>query len=132
MDPLGLIRFRFSAGGHAWFPVRLIRIIGAGGVSFSSEWTGFSLSKSEYKGMSEEFEIGSLWDIGVSFGIMREPSPSKCSNGEEKTLAFGIGKYMGIQLIFKGGRLEGVTGGFGVGWTSPVTYTIPVRLEDLY
>ena len=118
IDPWGLIRAVFNAGGHIWIPPTA----GSFGLNFSSEWWGLSYYKNEYKGMSKEFVIGSLWDVGVSAGIS---GFSGCENGTERTLAFGLGKYLGFQFTFKGDKLDAITAGWGRGWSLPVTFTIP-------
>ena len=118
IDPWGLIRAVFNAGGHIWIPPTA----GSFGLNFSSEWWGLSYYKNEYKGMSKEFVIGSLWDVGVSAGIS---GLSGCENGTERTLAFGLGKYLGFQFTFKGDKLDAITAGWGRGWSLPVTFTIP-------
>jgi len=120
-DPLGLIRAVFNAGGHIWVPMTA----GAGGVNFSSEWWGLSYYKNEYKGMSKEFVIGSLVDVGVSTGIS---GLSGCSEGKERSLSINVpwlGKYAGFQFTFKGSKLDAITVGYGRGLSLPATFTIP-------
>lgn len=125
MDPLGLIRFVFNAGAHVWFPVSIPNITGATGGNLSGEWWGLSYYKNEFKA-TWEHSINSLGDIGVSVGIT---GLSGCKDGEERTIGIGLGKYKGVQFTFKGGKLEGISLGYGYGWnlisSIPVTYTYP-------
>jgi len=75
--------------------------------------------------MSEEFVIGSLWDVGVSTGIS---GISGCKDGVERSLSINVpwlGKYTGVQLGFKGGAIDSITIGYGRGWSLPATFTIP-------
>jgi hypothetical protein len=123
VDPWGLIRAYFTAGGHIYVPPTA----GAGGVSFSSEWWGLSYYENEYKGMNKEFVIGSLWDVGVAAGIS---GLTGCSTGKERTLSINVpwlGKYTGVQFTFKEGNYipDAIFFGIGLGWSSPVTFTIP-------
>jgi RHS repeat-associated protein len=125
IDPWGLVKATFNAGGHIWLPIDPGITPGAVGVNFSSEWQSSNPYEAEYKGMSKEFEYGSAGDIGVSVGI--SGLSSACENAPERTWAIGLGKYFGIQIVIKGGQLEAITGGYGRGWSLPVTYTVPLN-----
>lgn len=125
VDPLGLVKINwaFNAGAHIYLPPTA----GAWGFNIGSVWTvDYSTNEvqSEFKGIDKEYTIGSFYDFGVSAGVT---GLSGCENGTERTLSFGLGKYGGAQLTFKGGRLDAISVGLGRGYSLPVTFTIPLQ-----
>jgi RHS repeat-associated protein len=124
-DPFGLriIKWAFNAGAHVYLPPTF----GAWGFNIGSIWTvDYSTNEvqSEFKGIDEEYTIGSFFDFGVSAGIT---GLSGCEKGTERTLSLGLGKYGGAQFTFKGGRLDAISVGLGRGLSLPVTFTIPLQ-----
>lgn len=86
---------------------------------------------------SQEVQLGSFIDIGMSIGISGFSKPNGADGGP--TLSVGKGKYGGFQLIFRGTPdpdksqfdprryVDGFSFGLGVGYGSPVQLTLPMK-----
>ncbi|MDD5492793.1 MAG: RHS repeat-associated core domain-containing protein [bacterium] len=117
IDPWGLKpNLTFNFGGHA--PI-------APGVAVG---TNFTISNNpNYDSAKNEIEFGAIFDFGVSAG-----ADWSCGRDPGGTIAFGLGKYAGLQLTidntYTGWKLwryiDAVSVGVGFGLTSPVTYTV--------
>jgi RHS repeat-associated protein len=122
IDPYGLWEFVFNAGFHLpAFPLFGV----SGGPSAGSSWKpGEGLSGASFNGVAGEAVVGSLADAGVNAGI---GGLSSCKDGKPRSLNFGLGRYGGVQLKFKGNQFDGITIGIGVGVSLPVTVTLPAK-----
>lgn len=110
--------FVYEAGGSIWFPGSA----GAYSGEVGSMWKSPYSEGPQYRGYSDDFTIASLADIGARAGIK---GLSGYEEGRETSLNIGLGKYLGFQIHFVNGKFDGITTGFGVGLSSPVSYSIP-------
>jgi RHS repeat-associated protein len=127
VDPTGLLTWDFHAGAHLWIPPTAA----AGGVDLSASYTPDG--RIAHTGVTGEAVIGSLYDAGVSAGfggLYKGPCGGQDGTRVASSLNIGggvFGKYGGVQVNFVNGHVDGVTAGYGVGLTSPVSYTVPLQ-----
>jgi hypothetical protein len=121
IDPLGLWGWDFNAGGHVLLP---------GGAAIGPNFNASYVPGQGFDGATStaglEAEFGAVWDVGVSAGVN---GLSSCANGKRESVTFTLpffGKYGGVTLNFEGGQFDGLDLGLGVGWSLPITATVPL------
>lgn len=122
IDPYGLWEFVFNAG----FSLPAFPLFGvSAGPAAGSSWTpGQGLSGASFSGVAGEAVLGSIADVCVKAGV---GGLSACKDGKPRSLNFGLGRYGGVQLNFKGSQFDGITIGIGLGIALPVTVTVPTK-----
>lgn len=81
-----------------------------------------------FNGFQAEYVVGSVVDVGVSMGV--NGLSSAPLDAPDRSWGFAVpwmGKYTGISVNFKGGNFDGLDIGLGLGRSSPVTYTMPLK-----
>ncbi|HEY7118261.1 MAG TPA: RHS repeat-associated core domain-containing protein, partial [Tepidisphaeraceae bacterium] len=116
IDPLGLLKFSVSVGGH--IPIGPLYQYG-GSLNWSSHLLDEPMS-TEF-GRSEDFQFGGVVDFGIS-GEISNSDPDLYIN-----IGIGGEHGMGIGVGFKSGQLLPVSIVFSIGFGLglPVTITIP-------
>ncbi|MCR4532798.1 hypothetical protein [Acinetobacter venetianus] len=96
------------------------------GVGVSSSY--YMDKPATYNGFQTEYVAGSLIDVGVAVGL--NGLSSAPANAPDKSLGFSIpwlGKYTGGSVNFKGDSFDGIDLGLGLGVSSPINYTTPLK-----
>jgi len=82
------------------------------------------ISGATFEGVAGEAVLGSFVDAGMSAGI---GGLSSCTDCKARSLNFGLGRYGGVQLNFRGRQFDGITIGIGIGISLPITVTLPAK-----
>ena len=96
---------------------------GAWGVSTSSSY--FRENGSTNSGISSEFVYGSAIDVGIQIGVGGISGQKGDATGWGASIPW-MGKYTGASIQFINGKFDGISLGLGVGYSSPVSYTVPL------